>query len=145
MILFCLNFTDTMNRTLCRSLLAFIVVSTTALAAGAETSPSVHSRTLSNGLEIFVKVDRRAPVAVSMMWYRAGSIDETSGTTGVAHVLEHMMFQGTRRIPGAEFSTSTIDHCVASLSVRAQKNRNHAKPVLILLLTGRRRRIRWRP
>jgi zinc protease len=105
MILFCLNFTDTMNRTLCRSLLAFFVVSIPALSADATNSPSVHSRTLANGLEIFVKVDRRAPVAVSMMWYRAGSIDETSGTTGVAHVLEHMMFQGTRRIPGAEFSS----------------------------------------
>ncbi len=104
MILFCLNLIDTMNRTFCRSLLALVVISTTALSADAANSSSVHSRTLANGLEIFVKVDRRAPVAVSMLWYRAGSIDETSGTTGVAHVLEHMMFQGTHRIPAGKFA-----------------------------------------
>lgn len=94
-----------MNRTICRLLLAFVFVSTTALAADDATSLSVHSRTLANGLEIFVKVDGRAPVAVSMVWYRAGSIDETSGTTGVAHVLEHMMFQGTHQIPGGKFAS----------------------------------------
>ena len=104
MILFCLNLIDTMNRALCRSLLALVVISTMALSADAANTSSVHSRTLANGLEIFVKVDRRAPVAVSMLWYRAGSIDETSGTTGVAHVLEHMMFQGTHRIPAGKFA-----------------------------------------
>jgi zinc protease len=109
MILFCLNLIDTLRRTLCGLLFACVVVSTTALAADAAPSSSVHSRTLSNGLEIFVKVDRRAPVAVSMLWYRAGSIDETSGTTGVAHVLEHMMFQGTNRFPKGEFSSMIAD------------------------------------
>lgn len=64
----------------------------------------VHSKTLENGLEVFVKVDNRAPVAVSMVWYRAGGMDETGGTTGVAHVLEHMMFQGTRTTAPGEFA-----------------------------------------
>ncbi|MGH8595340.1 MAG: M16 family metallopeptidase, partial [Gammaproteobacteria bacterium] len=61
-------------------------------------------RTLANGLEVIVKEDHRSPVAVSMVWYRAGSIDEVSGTTGVAHVLEHMMFKGTQKVPRGEFS-----------------------------------------
>jgi len=65
---------------------------------------SVYSRTLENGLEVFVKVDKRAPVVVNMVWYRAGGVDETSGTTGVAHVLEHMMFQGTQRYGPGEFA-----------------------------------------
>ncbi len=104
MILFCLNLIDTMNRRHCRTLFALALISITALAGAAPAPSSVFSRTLSNGLEIFVKVDRRAPVAVAMLWYRAGSIDETNGTTGVAHVLEHMMFQGTKRFPKGEFS-----------------------------------------
>jgi zinc protease len=37
----------------------------------------------------------RAPTVAHMVWYRAGSMDETNGRTGVAHVLEHMMFKGT--------------------------------------------------
>ncbi len=61
-------------------------------------------KTLANGLRVIVKEDHRAPTVVSMVWYKAGSIDEFNGTTGVAHVLEHMMFKGTRNVPGGEFS-----------------------------------------
>ena len=64
----------------------------------------VHEYRLDNGLRILVREDHRAPVAVSMVWYGAGSVDEFNGTTGVAHVLEHMMFKGTEKIPGGEFS-----------------------------------------
>ena len=53
-------------------------------------------RTLANGLRVIVKADRRAPVVVDLVWYRVGSIDEMNGATGVAHVLEHMMFKGTQ-------------------------------------------------
>ena len=59
---------------------------------------------LSNGLRVIVKEDRRAPVAVHMVWYRAGSMDEKDGTSGVAHVLEHMMFKGTRKTKPGEFN-----------------------------------------
>lgn len=61
-------------------------------------------RTLANGMKVIVKEDHRSPTVVSMVWYRAGSMDEVSGTTGVAHVLEHMMFKGTRKVPPGEFS-----------------------------------------
>jgi zinc protease len=64
----------------------------------------VVEKTLANGMKVVVKVDRRAPVVVSQVWYRAGSMDEHNGTTGVAHVLEHMMFKGTRDVPAGEFS-----------------------------------------
>ena len=60
--------------------------------------------TLDNGMRVIVKEDRRAPVMVSQVWYRAGSVDEVNGSTGVAHVLEHMMFKGTKSVPPGEFS-----------------------------------------
>lgn len=57
--------------------------------------------TLSNGLEVVVIEDRRAPVVVQMVWYRVGSADEQPGKTGIAHFLEHLMFKGTKtRAPG---------------------------------------------
>ena len=59
---------------------------------------------LDNGLKILVKLDRRAPVVVSQVWYKAGSSYEKNGTTGVAHVLEHMMFKGTKKHGPNEFS-----------------------------------------
>ena len=66
---------------------------------GRQPRPALAQRTLANGMKIIVKEDHRSPVAVSMVWYRAGSMDEVSGTTGVAHVLEHMMFKGTQKVP----------------------------------------------
>jgi zinc protease len=61
-------------------------------------------RTLANGLKVVVKEDHRAPVVVQQVWYKVGSMDEVSGTTGVAHALEHMMFKGTKTVPAGEFS-----------------------------------------
>lgn len=63
-----------------------------------------HEYTLENGLKLIVKEDHRSPVVVSLIWYKAGSIDELNGTTGIAHALEHMMFKGTKEVPGGEFS-----------------------------------------
>ncbi len=60
--------------------------------------------TLDNGMRVIVHEDHRAPVMVSQVWYRAGAMDEFNGTTGVAHVLEHMMFKGTQKVPAGEFS-----------------------------------------
>ena len=64
----------------------------------------VFEKTLSNGLKVIVKEDHRAPVVVQQVWYHVGSIDELTGTTGVAHMLEHMMFKGTKAVPAGEFS-----------------------------------------
>ncbi len=77
---------------------------TVALATVVSARAEIVEQTLSNGLKVVVKVDRRAPVVVSQVWYRAGSMDESYGTTGVAHVLEHMMFKGTHDVPAGEFS-----------------------------------------
>ncbi len=64
----------------------------------------VFEQTLANGLKVLVKEDHRAPVVVQQIWYKTGSMDEMSGKTGVAHVLEHLMFKGTKRVPAGEFS-----------------------------------------
>ena len=64
----------------------------------------VFERTLANGLKVIVKEDHRAPVVVQQIWYKVGSIDESTGTTGISHALEHMMFKGTRTVPAGEFS-----------------------------------------
>ena len=57
-----------------------------------------------NGLKLIVNEDHRSQVVVSQVWYKAGSIDEVNGKTGVAHVLEHMMFKGTQTTKPGEFS-----------------------------------------
>ena len=53
----------------------------------AQSTPEAQQFTLSNGLTLIVKVDKRAPTAVHMLWVRVGSMDEVDGVSGVAHVL----------------------------------------------------------
>jgi zinc protease len=64
----------------------------------------VHEFTLENGLQLIVKEDHRAPVVVSQVWYKVGASYEPEGKTGISHMLEHMMFKGTKKHPPGEFS-----------------------------------------
>jgi zinc protease len=75
-----------------------------ALLAAGTAFANPYEKQLANGMRVIVKEDRRAPTAVHMVWYRAGAMDEKDGTSGVAHVLEHMMFKGTRKVKGGEFN-----------------------------------------
>jgi len=75
-----------------------------SLLLAATAQAEVFETTLSNGLKVVVKEDHRAPTVVQQIWYHAGSMDEHTGVTGVAHVLEHMMFKGTKTVPAGEFS-----------------------------------------
>lgn len=70
----------------------------------AQYAPRVHESVLPNGLKVLVLEDHKAPVAVLQVWYRVGSRNELLGRTGLAHILEHMMFKGTQRIGPEEYS-----------------------------------------
>lgn len=66
--------------------------------------PEIADFTLSNGLELVVIPDHRAPVVTHMIWYKVGAADETPGKSGLAHFLEHLMFKGTTQHPAGQFS-----------------------------------------
>jgi zinc protease len=75
-----------------------------AVATATAGGPQITNFTLSNGLEVVVIPDHRAPVVTHMVWYRVGSADETAGKSGLAHFLEHLMFKGTDKNPSGRFS-----------------------------------------
>ncbi|WP_291011175.1 pitrilysin family protein [Hydrogenophaga sp.] len=75
-----------------------------AAPASASASPAAQQFTLSNGMTLIVRPDRRAPTVAHMLWVRVGSMDEVDGSSGVAHVLEHMLFKGTPDLKPGEFS-----------------------------------------
>ncbi|MEN8214402.1 MAG: pitrilysin family protein [Pseudomonadota bacterium] len=68
------------------------------------SAQEVHEFMLDNGMKLLVKEDHRAPIAVSQVWYKVGSSYEPEGITGISHVLEHMMFKGTKQHGPNEFS-----------------------------------------
>ena len=74
------------------------------LGAFAQTASAVREYTLDNGMKVIVKEDHRSPVVVSQVWYKVGSTYEHDGITGISHVLEHMMFKGTKKHGPNEFS-----------------------------------------
>jgi zinc protease len=64
----------------------------------------VFETTLPNGLKVILLENRKAPVITFQVWYRVGSRNEEWGKTGLSHMLEHMMFKGTKRVGPEEFS-----------------------------------------
>jgi len=85
-----------------RSLWRLTFAACLPIAFPAEANP--FETMLDNGMKVVVREDRRAPSVVHMVWYRSGAMDEPAGVTGVAHVLEHMMFKGTRKVGPGEFN-----------------------------------------
>jgi zinc protease len=53
---------------------------------------------LKNGLEYILCKDKSIPLVSVNIWYKVGSAYETKGKTGLAHLFEHMMFQGSENV-----------------------------------------------
>jgi zinc protease len=69
-----------------------------------QTGNSTFQFALQNGMQVLVIPDHRAPVATQMLWFKVGAVDDPPGISGLAHFFEHMMFRGTKTVPGDEFS-----------------------------------------
>jgi len=66
--------------------------------------------TLKNGLTVIVVENHRAPIVHHMVWYKVGAADEDKGKSGLAHLLEHLMFKGTDKIADGEYSKIIAAH-----------------------------------
>src|SRR3989442_9398919 len=56
---------------------------------------------LDNGLEVILSEDHRLPMVAVNLWYHVGPANEVPGRTGFAHLFEHMMFEGSKHVPGS--------------------------------------------
>ena len=54
---------------------------------------------LPNGLEVILYQNNSLPTTAVNIWYKAGSANEVKRKTGLAHLFEHMMFQGSKNVP----------------------------------------------
>ncbi|HEX6372994.1 MAG TPA: pitrilysin family protein [Longimicrobium sp.] len=61
--------------------------------------------TLDNGLRVVLSQDHTLPVVSLNLWYNVGSRNEVPGRTGLAHLFEHMMFQGSQNVPDTQHIT----------------------------------------
>jgi len=86
-----------------RSVLVLLSIIIIALPAAGQDL-KVTEKVLPNGLKVLLKEEHKAPVVTFQVWYRVGSRNERLGKTGVSHVLEHMMFKGTKKYGPKQFS-----------------------------------------
>ena len=83
-----------------------ILAATTALALMLPASANhadglkikITEWTLPNGMKVLYSPMRKVPVVTVQVWYHAGSKDERVGIRGIAHMFEHMMFKGSKRV-----------------------------------------------
>jgi zinc protease len=75
----------------------------TSAASACTLAERVFDTTLANGLTVLIVEEPKAPVVTIQVWYKVGSRNEVTGRTGLAHMLEHMMFKGTPTIGPKQF------------------------------------------
>ena len=59
---------------------------------------SIKKEVLDNGLTILLYENKQAPIIACRLFYTTGSVHEKPGKTGIAHMLEHMLFKGTKKV-----------------------------------------------
>lgn len=67
----------------------------------------IHDFVLDNGLTVLVVSNHKAPVGLVKLYYKAGSVNDPLKKGGIAHLLEHMMFRGTKKVRGQDFNIIT--------------------------------------
>lgn len=87
---------------------------------------SVHRVKFPNGLRLLVVRRSNAPVVSCYIKFKAGSVDETERTAGIAHMLEHMLFKGTKSIGTKNYQKerkyiATINSIAASMDAERRK------------------------
>lgn len=82
--------------------LALLIAGLMSVRSSAQDVP-VEKYTLPNGMTVILHEDHSLPVATINTWYRVGAQDEPPGRSGFAHLFEHLMFMGTKRVPGNQF------------------------------------------
>jgi zinc protease len=84
----------------------FVALLAAMLGTAHASEPKVSQFALPNGMQVVVIPDHRAPVVTQMVWFKVGAMDDPQGLSGLAHFFEHMMFRGTKKVPGDQFARS---------------------------------------
>ena len=84
-----------MTRPFFRTILGIALVPALAMAA---VNLPVHKEVLPNGLTVLLHPNKQAPTVSCRLFYVTGSVHEVPGKSGLAHILEHELFKGTKKV-----------------------------------------------
>lgn len=101
-------------------------------------SSRVHEFNLKNGLKIILLERHSSPTISFSMCFKTGSVDEKSGTSGIAHLLEHMLFKGTKTIGTTDYRKESkilkkIDAVGEALDTERKKGKGQNKDRILKL------------
>lgn len=80
---------------------------------------------LTNGLRVLLKENHAAPVATLAVYYKVGSRNEHVGITGSSHLLEHLLFKGSRKYPGKAEIWTRLSRLGASFNATTYYDRTN--------------------
>ncbi len=86
-----------------RYLLILFFVTLCGLASAQDLSDRVVEHIFPNGLKLLMIERHTSPTIAPYILFRAGSVDESDDTRGIAHMLEHMLFKGTKTIGTTDY------------------------------------------
>lgn len=98
------------RRFLLIAVMAALAMLAAHINAFAGMADAVQTETLPNGTRVLVLENHKAPVATLNIFYRVGSRNEQFGKTGLSHLLEHLMFKGTKKLKPEQFSQIIQDN-----------------------------------
>lgn len=95
-----------------------------AFGRAGEVTLDVKEHVLDNGMKILMIPKPGVPRVVCHIYYKAGSVNERPGITGIAHLHEHMMFKGTKVMGVTDFAKeSEIDRRIDELVDRIYREK----------------------
>ncbi len=114
------------------ALIFCLLLTVSLVSAEDDIQLDVKQTTLSNGMTILVVENDLAPVFSTYIRFKVGAADENLGITGVSHLLEHMLFKGTKIIGTTNFEAekplmAKIDSLASELRVEKTKLQNYLK------------------
>src|SRR5512141_774803 len=86
------------------SLLFAAIVLITPLARGAGLEDKVREYTMKNGMKLLLVERHTSPTVAAWIRFKVGSVDERSDERGLAHLLEHMLFKGTKTLGTKDYA-----------------------------------------
>ena len=129
-----------------KSLLVLIAILFSLLPAAAfgfSLEGRVTEYTLDNGMKVLMLERHESPTISFHLRFRVGAVDENVGATGTAHLLEHMLFKGTKTLGTKNYAEeekvlSRMDSVMASLETEKAKGEKADKDFLKYLEETRR-------
>lgn len=120
-------------------LVVIVLLLPVSASFGADLEEKVREHTLQNGMKVLLVERHTSPTVAAWIRFKVGSVNERSDERGIAHLLEHMLFKGTKILGTRDYSREktllTRIESVATKLMAEKLRRRQGDPAKIALLT----------